>query len=150
VPSRASSSGGSIDGPADAGLGGGWIGTEIDVEYTTHDVYRHDVAGWRRDRVPICPSGRPIHTRPDWVCEILAPSNQKRDLVDKIRTLRAAQVPQYWILSPQEKVLIVHRLAEDGFLVVLTASSGETVCAEPFQDTGLSVGILFGDAEEDE
>ena len=32
--------------------GGWWLGFEIDVEYEAHEVYCHDVAGWRRDRVP--------------------------------------------------------------------------------------------------
>src|SRR5688500_100952 len=40
--------------------GGWWFGTEIEVEYETHEVFRHDIAGWRRDRSPERPSGRPI------------------------------------------------------------------------------------------
>jgi len=29
--------------------GGWWFGTEIEVEYETHEVYRHDIVGWRRE-----------------------------------------------------------------------------------------------------
>lgn len=130
--------------------GGWWIGTEVDVEYGTHELYRHDIVGWRRDRVPECPSGRPVRARPDWVCEILSPSNEKRDLVDKMRTLHGSGVPHYWILNPEEKVLVVHRHSPDGYVVILTASTGETVHAEPFEDVELRVGILFGDEDEDE
>src|SRR3954452_18892172 len=39
--------------------GGWWFGLEIEVEYETHEVYRHDAAGWRRDRVSDPPTGRP-------------------------------------------------------------------------------------------
>jgi Uma2 family endonuclease len=130
--------------------GGWWIGTEVDVEYTTHELYRHDVVGWRRDRVPECPAGRPVRVRPDWVCEILSPSNEKRDLVDKMRTLHASGVPHYWVLNPEEKVLVIQRHSAAGYVVVLTASSGETVGAEPFEDVELRVGVLFGDEDEDE
>lgn len=130
--------------------GGWWIGTEVDVEYRTHELYRHDVVGWRRDRVPECPSGRPVRTRPDWVCEILSPSNEKRDLVDKMRVLHASGVPHYWILNPEEKVLVVHRHEPGGYLVALTAASGETVRAEPFDAAELRVGVLFGDEDDDE
>jgi Uma2 family endonuclease len=130
--------------------GGWWIGAEVDVEYATHELYRHDVFGWRRDRVPECPSGRPIRIRPDWVCEILSPSNEKRDLVDKMRTLHSAGVPHYWILNPEEKVLVVHRHSAAGYVVVLTASSDEAVNAEPFDDVELRVGVLFGDEDEDD
>src|SRR5579859_6724393 len=33
------------------GPGGWWILTEVDVELAPHEIYRPDVAGWRRDRV---------------------------------------------------------------------------------------------------
>jgi Uma2 family endonuclease len=84
------------------------------------------------------------------VCEILSPSNEKRDLVDKLNVLREAGVPHYWILNPEEKVLVVHRLEPNGYLVALTASTGETVRAEPFDAVELRVGILFGDEDDDE
>jgi hypothetical protein len=44
--------------------GGWWVATEIDVEYEAHQIFRHDVAGWRRDRVPERPKGRPVRFRP--------------------------------------------------------------------------------------
>jgi Uma2 family endonuclease len=129
--------------------GGWWIATEVDVEYRPHEVCRHDVVGWRRDHVAKCPSGRPVRTRPDWVCEILSPSNERRDLVDKMRVLRDAGVPHYWIVNPEEKVLIVHRLDEKGWVVVLSAGEGDTVRAEPFEGVDLRIGVIFGDEDEE-
>jgi Uma2 family endonuclease len=130
--------------------GGWWLHTEVHVEYAKHELFCHDVAGWRRERVPDRPKGWPVRIRPDWVCELLSPSNEKRDLVDKMRVLRDAGVPYYWIVNPAEKVLVVHRLEPNGYLVATTASSGETIRAEPFQDVELRVGVLFGDEDEDE
>lgn len=130
--------------------GGWWFGTEVDTEYERHQLFRHDVAGRRRDRVGDCPSGRPIQIRPDWVCELLSPSNEKRDLIDKMRVLHAAEVPHYWIVNPEEGTLMVHRWSPQGYLIVLTASTGETVHAEPFDGVELRVGVLFGDEEDEE
>lgn len=124
--------------------GGWWFGTEPDVEYETHEVYRHDVAGWRRDRVPERPTGRPVRTRPDWVCELLSPSNARRDLVDKLQVLHANRVPHYWIVDPLEQTLIVHRWEPRGYLVVLKAAAGAVVRAEPFEAVDLSVAALLG------
>lgn len=129
--------------------GGWWFGTEIEVEYETNEIYLHDVVGWRRDRVPQRPSGRPIRARPDWTCELLSPSNAKRDLVDKFKVLHANGVPHYWIADPIEQTLIVHRWEARGYLVVLTAAAGEVVRAEPFEAVELRVSALFG-VEEDE
>ncbi len=130
--------------------GGWWFGTEGDTEYERHQIFRHDVVGWRRDRVPECPRGRPVRIRPDWVCELLSPSNEKRDLVDKLRILHAAQVPHYWIANPEEKTLVIHRYHPEGYVIVLTALSGEVVRAEPFDGVDLRVGVLFGDDEDEE
>ena len=129
--------------------GGWWFGTEVDVEYQTHELYRHDVVAWRRDRVPECPKGRPVRIRPDWVCELLSPSNEKRDLIDKLRVLHTAGVPHYWIANPEEQTLVVHRWEPKGYLIVLTASAGETVRAEPFETVDLRVSVLFGEDEDD-
>ncbi|HSS02894.1 MAG TPA: Uma2 family endonuclease [Kofleriaceae bacterium] len=130
--------------------GGWWIGTEVDVEYETHELYRHDLVGWRRDLVPTCPQDRPVRTRPDWVCELLSPSNEKRDLVDKMRVLHAAGVPHYWIGNPEAKLLIVHRWEPKGYLIAPTAASGEVVRAEPFDAVELRVDVLFGDADDED
>jgi Uma2 family endonuclease len=129
--------------------GGWWFGTEIDVEYETHEIYLHDVVGWRRDRVPERPSGRPVRTRPDWACEMLSRSNAKRDLVDKFQVLHANGVPYYWIADPLEQTLIVHRWEPAGYLVIITAAAGDVVRAEPFDSVELRISTLFG-VEEDE
>jgi Uma2 family endonuclease len=129
--------------------GGWWFGTEIDVEYETHEIYLHDVVGWRRDRLPERPTGRPVRTRPDWACELLSRSNAKRDLVDKFQVLHANGVPHYWIADPVEQTLIVHRWEPAGYLVVATAAAGDVIRAEPFNAVELAVSALFG-LEEDE
>jgi Uma2 family endonuclease len=130
--------------------GGWWFGAGPDVEYETHEVYRHDVAGWRRERMPERPTGRPVRTRPDWVCEPLSPSNAKRDLVDKLQVLHANRVPQYWIVDPLERTLIVHRWESRGYLVVLKAAAGAVVRAEPFEAVDLSVAALLGIEPDEE
>jgi len=130
--------------------GGWWFGTEVDVEYEAHEVFRHDLVGWRRDRVQACPRGRPIRIRPDWVCEMLSPSNEKRDLIDKMQVLHLAGVPHYWIGNPQDKTLVVHRWEPKGYLIVLTAASGDVVRGEPFEAVELRVDAMFGDEDDDE
>jgi len=128
---------------------GGWmITTEIHVVYEPNEVFCHDVAGWRRERLSEPLSGW-VRLRPDWVAEILSPAHEKRDLVDKLRVLHEHGVPHYWVLNAEEKILVVHRHQPDGYLVALTAGADEIVRAEPFGEVELRVGILFGD-EDDE
>jgi Uma2 family endonuclease len=130
--------------------GGWWLGTEIEVEYEAHEIFLHDVVGWPREHRPERPAGRPVRLRPDWACELLSPSNAKRDLVDKFQVLHANRVPHYWIADPIEQTLIVHRWETAGYLVVLTAAAGDVVRAEPFDAVELRVSALFGIEEDEE
>lgn len=129
--------------------GGWWFETEVEIELERQEVYRPDVAAWRRERSPQRPSGAPIRLRPDWICEILSASNAKNDQITKFETYRRSGVPHYWIADPQLLTLRVFRLTPDGYLVALTAQAGDRVRAEPFEAIELEVGVLFGgDPEE--
>ncbi len=85
------------------GPGGWWILTEVDVELAAHEVYRPDVAGWRRERVEQRPTGRPVTILPDFVCEILSESNAVNDQVDKFRVYAANGIPYYWMADPSRQ-----------------------------------------------
>lgn len=119
------------------------------MRLAAHDIVRPDVVGWRRDRLPERPRGRPVDHRPDWWCEILSPSNARTDLVDKLRVLHASSVPHDWIVDPERETLTVLRHTPEGYLAALVAKRGERVRAEPFDAVELAVGLLFGDDPED-
>jgi Uma2 family endonuclease len=130
-------------------LPGGWrICTEVEVELAPSHVYRPDVVGWRRERVPQRPSGTPIPIRPDWVCEVLSPSNPGTDRVKKLNHYHQFEVPHYWIVDPMEESLSVLRWTAEGYLLVLAAGRDARVHAEPFEAIELPVGALFGEEEE--
>ncbi len=123
--------------------GGWWIATEVHVAYTKDTACCHDVVGWPRERAPERPSGTLVSLRPDWVCEILS-SNRSNDLVVKMKILRDAGVPHYWVVDPVEGVLTVYRLNAGAWTVALSAGRGESVRAEPFDAVQLETNLLFG------
>jgi Uma2 family endonuclease len=130
--------------------GGWWIGTELHVRYETHELYCHDLCGYQLDKHAELPKGWPALVRPDWVCELLSPKHEKRDLHDKWGVLHVAGVPHYWIVNPEEKVLHVYRWTPSGYTCVLTATSGDVIRAEPFDAVELRASVLFGDEDDDE
>src|SRR5262245_23831907 len=77
--------------------GGWWILPEVEIQLSLTEVYRPDVAGWKRERVPQCPHGRPQTVVPDWVCEVLSPSNASNDLVKKLRIYHRCDIKHYWV-----------------------------------------------------
>lgn len=134
-------------GPPDR-PGGWWFASEVEVYFDAENTFRPDHAGWRRERLPELPTDTPIRVLPDWICEILS-SNRRNDLVKKKRVYHHHRVPHYWILDPVAETLLVYRWASEGYIEILAAQRGERVRAEPFAAIELSVGVLFGDDEED-
>jgi len=133
--------------PGGRGPGGWWFATEVEIELGEIQVFRPDVAGWRRERLPTPPSEVPIRTRPDWVCEILS-TNRRNDLIKKKRAYHAHEVGHYWLVDPIDETLTVHRWHSDGYVEVLVAERSDLVRAEPFEAIELRVGVLFGDDED--
>jgi Uma2 family endonuclease len=124
--------------------------TETEVVFEDHEVYRPDVTGWRRERMPELPEEIPVTLRPDWVCEILSPSNARNDIVKKMLTYQRARVPHYWLIEPVTEALVVYRWTEAGYLLVQSAQGEERIRAEPFDGVSLSVrSLLEGDETED-
>jgi Uma2 family endonuclease len=136
-------------GPRARGRGpGGWIfASETEVLFEPTQVYRPDVAGWRREHLPTLADETPVTVRPDWVCEILSPSNASNDLIRKLRTYQRAGVGHYWVLDPEARTLTVYRWGVEGYLLVQTAAGAERIHAEPFAEVEFSLDdLLDGDA----
>ncbi len=83
--------------------GGWWIATDADIAFAADQIYRPDLVGWRRERVPEPPKEWPVRIRPDWVCEVLSPSNSANDTVKKLRNYHRYELPQYWIHDPKHQ-----------------------------------------------
>ncbi len=134
----------------DDGPGGWWILTEVEVQLDLHQLIRPDIVGWRRERVPACPSGFPVHDRPDWVCEVLSPSTARRDQGEKRRLLHRHQVPWFWLVDPGSQLVTVLRWTGEGYLIHATAGPGDRVGLPPFEAVALDVARVFGIEEDEE
>lgn len=129
--------------------GGWWFATEALVDFGPDQQLRPDVAGWRRERMPERPTGSVVTAIPDWICEIVSPSNASNDTVKKKRVYHRHRVPHYWLLDPTRETLGVLRWSPDGFIEILNAMRGEKVRAEPFDAVEIAVGVFFGDDEDE-
>jgi Uma2 family endonuclease len=124
------------------GPGGWWIFVEVDVAFGPHDIVRPDLSGWRRDRLPK-PDVRPIEVVPDWICEIVSPSNARHDLVVKRRLYARHGVPHYWLVDPEARTLTALALQGTQWLEVGLFGDDETVRVPPFEAVELPIGRLF-------
>ncbi len=137
-----------IGGPFDddddrGGHGGWWILPEVDVQLSPHDVVRPDLSGWRRERLPDPWGKLPITVLPDWVCEIVSPSNAAHDRVTKRRLYAADALPYYWLVDPLARTLEALRLDAGVWIELGVWGDGDVARIEPFAAIELEVGRLF-------
>ncbi len=133
------------------GPGGWWIFVEVDVRLSRHDVVRPDLAGWKRERLPSPWDQRPIDVVPDWIAEIVSPSNAAQDRVDKRALYARSGVAFYWIVDPGARTLEAMRLdAASGAWVELGAYGDSSIARiAPFEAIDLEVGRLFPPKESE-
>ncbi|MBS2018142.1 MAG: Uma2 family endonuclease [Deltaproteobacteria bacterium] len=133
------------DDDGKGGPGGWWILPEVDVQLGAHDVVKPDIAGWRRERLPAPWDMRPIEVVPDWICEVLSPSNSADDRVRKRNLYARYGVAFYWLLDPMERTLEALRLDPSGKVWVETGSYDDASIARvaPFDAIELEVRSFF-------
>lgn len=134
-----------------SGQGGWWIMTGISVEYNEHQCPSHDLAGWRKERVPHRPTGI-MKVIPDWVCEITSPGHERKDLFHNFILLQRSKVSYYWVISPEDKTLIAYKLVEENYHVTFSVECREQKDFEktrilPFEEVEIDLGYVFGNPD---
>jgi Uma2 family endonuclease len=141
----ANSLGDELTGPFQKGRGGpgGWIfAVEPELHLGEHVVVP-DLAAWRRERLPVLPATNYVEIAPDWVCEILSASTERRDRGAKRQIYLEAGVTYLWLLDPRVQVLEVFSSEQDEWLLKGTWSADQTVSAPPFEAIIISLADLW-------
>jgi Uma2 family endonuclease len=103
-----------------------------------------DLAGWRRERLPVLPEEAFFTLPPDWVCEVLSPSTSRTDRTKKIPIYAHAEIAHMWLVDPIAQTLEVYRLESGHWVLMATHGGDETVRAVPFESVGFELGRLWG------
>lgn len=134
-----------VGGPFDdddgrGGPGGWWILMDVDVRFGPH-VLRPDLVGWVRERLAD-PDVRPIDVVPDWVCEILSPSNASHDRVTK-RRIYAEHVRHFWIVDPESRTVEAFTLEWGRWVDAGSFDESAPARIAPFEAVELPIARLF-------
>jgi Uma2 family endonuclease len=124
--------------------GGWWLLDEPEL-HLGRDILVPDLAGWRRDRMPVPPfMDAPFSTvAPDWVCEVLSPSTEKVDRGRKLPLYHREGVSHVWFIEPPTRTLEIFRRGPRDWLAVARYSGEGEVWAEPFDALPLKLGALW-------
>jgi Uma2 family endonuclease len=144
----ASALGGNLHGPFQLGSGGGpggwWIVDEPELHLGA-DILVPDLAGWRRERMPVFPDVAYFELAPDWICEVLSPSTARLDRARKLPIYAREGVAHAWLVDPGGRTLEVLRLHASQWLLIATFGDDDVVRSEPFEAVELALATLWID-----
>src|SRR5687767_14951431 len=115
----------------DGGPGGWWIVIEPEL-HLGRDILVPDIAGWRKERMPVFPDVAWFDLSPDWICEIVSPTTARLDRIRKLPRYARHEVDYAWIVDPIAKSLEVFRREGEHMLQLSTHDGSGLIRAEPF------------------
>lgn len=116
----------------DSAPGSWWFMLEPEL-HLGRDVVVPDLAGWRRERMPVLPDVPHFTLVPDWVCEIASPSTARHDRTSKPRIYAAAEVAHMWIVDPLARTLEVFARDGDRWTFLVAHATDARVRVPPFE-----------------
>lgn len=91
------------DDSSGSGLGW-WFEQEAQIRFPGDKLAVPDLSGWHLDQdEPLPPQfvfENPIVRRPDWCCEVLSPSTEKKDREEKTPLYAQTGVECTWLVDP--------------------------------------------------
>ena len=136
-----------IGGPG--GPGGWWILFAPELHFGS-DVLVPDLAGWRRERLPVLHNVAYFDLAPDWVCEVVSPSTARTDRVRKVPIYAREGVGHLWLVDPLQQTLEVFRLEGRRWVLMSTHGGAEVVQAEPFETLALELNRWWLESEAEQ
>jgi Uma2 family endonuclease/predicted DNA-binding transcriptional regulator AlpA len=108
----------------------------LDVTFGDLNVVQPDILYVSGEQNAIIKEDR-IDGPPKLVAEVLSPSGDRKDRLQKMRLYQKAQVQHYWIVDPEQKTLECFAL-RDGLYALVTAGMDDDVVKHP-DFAGLSI-----------
>ncbi|MEL6344143.1 MAG: Uma2 family endonuclease [Myxococcota bacterium] len=143
----ASTLGMDLGGPFNRGRGGpgGWWILDEPELHLGGDVLVPDLAGWKRERMPVFPDVAHFNLAPDWICEILSPSTAKLDRQFKMPVYAREDVAHAWLIDPSVKLLEVYELRRADWVLRGVYGDDQVIEAPPFDAVPLDLWPLWGE-----
>lgn len=90
---------------------------------------------------PIKLTNRGCTGAPDWIIEIVSPSNSSHDYVKKLNLYLDAGVREYWIVDPTTETVLVYNLTDDEFKVQ-SYTFKDTIAVGIYEDLRIDFSTL--------
>lgn len=122
---------------------GGWIFIDEPELHLDQQVVVADIGGWRRERLTAVPATSYFELAPDWACEVLSASTERRDRTVKMRIYAEAGVANIWLIDPRLQILEAFALQREHWIKIGAWASDDEVRAPPFDAIAFSLADLW-------
>lgn len=127
------------------GPGGWWFIDEPEVHFVRDiEVAVPDLAGWKRERMPVVPRDHRFEVVPDWVCEILSASTASKDREIKLPLYAAHRVAYAWLVDPLGQTLEALTLKDGAWAMLGSFSGADRIAVAPFDAITIALSALWG------
>lgn len=124
----------------------GWVFVEPGVIFADDTAVAPDIVWVRQDRLrTLLDEDGKLHGVPDLVVEILSPgkTNEVRDRETKLHLYRQHNVPEYWIVDPEQRQVEVYRTLDGELDLDQVYTPLEMLTAPLLPGFAYAVGRLF-------
>lgn len=83
------------------------------------------------------------HGSPDLIIEIISQSNSKHDVSTKFKLYENANVKEYWIVEPYDKMVLIFTLTNGKYIGLKPFSLDEMIESPLFPDIQISINDVF-------
>ncbi len=120
----------------------GKIWQEVEVDISPNQTYVPDLVFLTKEKFELIREGKYIAGTPDLVIEILSPATAAKDQTAKLKAYQKAGVSWYWIVDPEDLLILEHKLTSEGYLLSQIVIPPETF------SPGVFPGFTFNLAEQ--
>ncbi|HYC61411.1 MAG TPA: Uma2 family endonuclease [Thermoanaerobaculia bacterium] len=124
------------------GPGGWWILDEPELHFGAN-ILVPDIAGWRRERMPVLERTSSFSLAPDWVCEVISPHTGRVDRMKKLPIYAREEIPYAWIVEPIIQTIEAYRLDSGRWSLLGTYGGDDTARIEPFDAIEFPLATLW-------
>ncbi len=114
----------------------------FDVYLSENDVFQPDIVFVKRENFGVLTDAG-VEGTPDFVVEILSPSNAYLDKKAKLRVYARTGVKELWVVDPETRLVHVYHLQADAQKPAATYAVGETFHSIHFPGLAICAAGIF-------
>jgi len=114
----------------------------FDVYLSEHDVFQPDIVFVKKENFQVLTDAG-VEGTPDFVVEILSPSNAYLDKNQKLRVYARTGVNELWVIDPDARFVDVHFLQQDPLKPARTHREADTFTLPHFPGLIISAREIF-------